>query len=673
MSNLAEKAAAAAGWRLLWLGLLMALGMGYLVFVLYGIQIRDTRTYASAQEMHTFRRVRLPATRGRILDCRGRVVADNRPSFCISLYIEEMREPGPWSNTVNRVDGMIDKLSQFLDSPRIVDRDGIWAHIYRRRAIPLVAFDGLCDRAVARFSENAGKFPGADISVRAERVYPYGDSACHVIGYVGKGQPGGETGEPDGEEEEDFDFLLPDLAGRSGVEKSCDKELAGMCGGELIQINVVGYKHKSVIGQEPVPGKDVRLTLDMRIQNAAEAALGNERGAVVVMNCRTGELLALASAPRYDLSLFTPSLHASDWKALLDNPNRPLYSRAAAGVYPPGSVFKPVVAMSVLSHGGVDPHQLYDCTGFVMVGGRRIRCAHRHGHGHPLDMAGALAESCNPYFIELARGIGWEPYIRADAEALGLGAAPEVEIFAAAGVLPSEEWKRRRFGEGWRGGDTANVAIGQGFLAATPLQVAVFTSAIANGGNVLRPRLVLHDGETPGAAAANVIRHMNWKSGDLKIVHKGMFDAVNTASGTGRRAYIPEVSVAGKTGTAEYMDGGEKKKNAWMIAFAPYEDPEYAFVTMVEDSDAGGMSAALVLKEVLKSVYVPDYAPGPELKHTDAEEDFAAFSGDADVMEDAPESPRFDAYVENMDASEEEGAGGTDADVADAVEGDVGE
>lgn len=610
MKNLVEKEAAASRIRLLIVGVISLIGLVYLLFCLHDIQVVQTREFESEQEFHSLRRVRLPATRGKILDRNGVVLADNKPSYCVSIYLEEMRQKGAWTNTINYVVSQLAVISEVVGVPCEIDEDDIWAHIRRRRAIPLVAFRGLDDVAVARLSENAKHMRGVDLSVQAERVYPYGDLACHVIGYVGKGQPDNLEQElnPDGLEDFDaesleYDFLLPDFVGKDGIEKACNTELAGVGGGELIRINAVGYRHESYSGREPVPGKDVRLTLDLRLQKLAEEALEGVRGSVIVMDCVTGELLVIASSPRYDLSCFVPTLPGSYWNELLNNPMRPLYGRACNGIYAPGSIFKPLVALAALREGVIDENTHFYCSGKVEIGGREFRCARRSGHGD-INLRQAICGSCNPFFIIAGTRLRYEPHIYQDAYDVGFGQAPMLEIPCSKGVLPSSAWKRRREGDGWRDGDTANISMGQGYLSVSPLQVAVYTAALANGGKVLRPRLVLPENDE--IIQGEVLRQMNWNNEDLRLVQLGMWDVVNSSWGTGRRAKQDGVSLAGKTGTAEYMERGVKKKNAWMIGFAPFDNPRYAIVTMQEDSDAGGLSAAALMKKMTQAIFLPN-------------------------------------------------------------------
>lgn len=592
----------------------MMLGFLYLVASLYTIQVSNSELYSDAQDAHSFRRVRLPATRGRIVDRHGYVLADNKPSYCVALYIEELRKPGAWSNTVDHVDELVENISKIIDKPREVDKDAIWAHISRRRAIPLFAFTGLDDTQMARLAEWPGSLPGTDIYVSSERVYPFGDMASHIIGYVGRGQPreavDDESERPD--EEEDFNFYLPDLAGREGIENSCDTQLAGKGGGYLIRVNAVGYKHEMVPGKPAVAGQDVELTIDSGLQRATELALDGIRGAAVVLDCQNGDILAMANSPRYDLGDFVPVLSSTTWKNLLNDSDKPLYNRASSGVYPPGSVFKPVVALCGLRELGVDENEIYTCTGSIIVGARTFNCSHRNGHGE-VNLRQAIAVSCNPYFISLGMRLGYEPKLYDDCVKLGFGTAPQIGVQTASGLLPSNAWKRKRYRESWRGGDTANLSIGQGYLGVTPLQVAMMTAAIAMDGTLIKPRLIRNAGDGTGIHEDTVVTGtMNWSAHDLDIVKGGMYDVLNAPYGTGRRAAVGGVWAAGKTGTAEYTENYEHKKHAWMIAFVPFDAPKYAIAIVAEDADSGGQTAAAILKKIFMKLY-PNAVPIDEV------------------------------------------------------------
>ena len=645
-------------------GLLLAAMLGALVYLaacLYQIQVRDSHLYIGAQNQTSIRRVRLPATRGRILDRNGLILADNRPRYCAAFYLDELRAPGRWSNTVARVSRQMDAVAAILDRPREIEDAGIWSHLYRRRPIPLIAFRDLDEVALARLAEWPQPLAGVDLFVQQDRVYPYGDLACHIIGYVGKGNPTEKPAPRPATPEEtdnfgdagtdaDFDFYLPDLTGREGIEKSFDAELAGRGGGALLRIDAIGYKRETLEARAPMPGRDVVLTLDVAVQQAAERALEGHRGAAVVLDARNGDILALASAPRYDLSTFVPTLSGEVWRTLLNDPERPLINRAAAGVYPPGSVVKPVVALEALTGGFIGEFETVHCNGAYRIGNHRIRCASRWGHGD-VAVRRALAASCNPYFMDVALRMGYEPRLYEAYRKLGFGTAPVIGIPTRSGLLPSDAWKRRRQHDAWRAGDTAYASIGQGFLSATPLQIARYMLTIANQGEILETRLVRDPGTGIPDTARRVVGRMDWSPAALRAVLEGMTDVVASPHGTGRRAAIPGLTIAGKTGTAEYREKGELRKHAWMIAQVPAENPEAVFAVICENADSGGHAAAAVLRSLLIQMYRPNlgHAPATPLPP-------AAEGANAPV----PAAENAEAAAETGEATAPERADGTD-------------
>ncbi|MCL1856123.1 MAG: penicillin-binding protein 2 [Kiritimatiellaeota bacterium] len=612
------KVIAAERWRLVAVAAAMAGGLLFLGASLWSVQVVSGAELARAQDEYSLRRLRLPSVRGRIVDRKGEVLAENRPSYCVAVYVEELRKRGAWSNTVNAISGRIDELAGIVGrAPEVSARD-VEMHLARRRAMPLLAWRGLDDRALARFAEHPSGLAGADIYVQPERVYPLGDCAAHIVGYVGAYNPGADTARSDAEawdEEEEgedgFDLYLPDLVGKQGIEQRYDVRLAGRPGGELVRVDVSGYKRESEDCRPPEPGRDVVLALDSRLQQVAEEALFELRGAVVVMDCRSGDVLVMANAPRFNPSDFSPSISAAAWRKIQEDAGHPMLDRSLRGIYPPGSIFKPVVALSALEREAITPETVYHCTGaFNLGGGRRLRCWHAPGHGD-VSLVSAIAQSCNPYFCDIGTRMGFEPHIRADADRLGLGKRPDTELSASAGTLPSDAWKRATMKEGWRGGDNANIAIGQGLLTVTPVQMAVVACAIANGGTVLRPRLVL----SPEENRQRVVATMGWSETSVRALHQGMYAAVQGENGTAKHAAIKGMALGGKTGTAEYTEKGERKKHAWTMVFAPFENPEVAIVVVVEDSTSGGRAAAPIAHRVLSAYFntppKPDIYPVP--------------------------------------------------------------
>ena len=605
-------AGAGAAARLALLGAAMLAGLFFLGRRLYDFQMEDSSHYAGEQNRISLRRVRLPATRGRILDRNGTVLADSRPSWCVAFYIEELRAAGPWSNTWLRVDAEMDRVAAFLGRPREVSWTGITNHVRVSRPIPLVAFRDLTDEELARFCEWDDPPPGTEVFVQPARVYPEGDLACHVIGYVGRGRPKppppGEY--PDDVNPQKFDYFYHDLEGVGGVERTFDAELAGRGGLETLRIDAIGYKREVRPVAEPEPGRDVVLTLDAGLQRAAERALGTNLAAAVVLDARNGDVLALASSPRYDLSRFTPAVPSDYWAALNADPATPLLNRATSGRYAPGSVVKPVVALAALRAGAIGAGTEIVCNGKHSFGfdargnESAIRCTGHHG---PLDVRRALAVSCNPFFNETGIRLGW-PALRRTFDAIGFGRAPRIGLRLGGGLLPDRPH--------WVSRDTAYVAMGQGELLATPLQVGIMAMALANRGELVQPRLVRDPGTGETRDGRVVLGDLDWDGADMDLVRDGMRDAVRTWGGTGRRAAIRGLDVAGKTGTAQYKvrrDGAvENRRHAWMIAYAPAAEPRYALAVLVENAPhGGGTDAGPIVRDILLHLF-PEHAEGAE-------------------------------------------------------------
>ena len=347
---------------------------------------------------------------------------------------------------------------------------------------------------------------------------------------------------------------------------------------------------------ESAPGPDLALTLDLRVQRAAERVLEGCCGACVVMDPRNGDVLAFASAPGFDPNDFVPRLSEERYAAMRADPAKPLLNRASGGTYAPGSTFKPVVALAALSL-GVPPEAAYECTGVFILGEMRLRCASRWGHG-VIDMRHALMKSCNPYFCNLGMEAGTNAVIAAARE-FGLGAKTGIDFGVdAAGVVPDAEWKQRLCAERWFSGDLAQMSVGQGMLLVTPLQMARVAGAIATG-RLVTPRLKL---DSPPES-----RPLAFRKELLDVVREGMrmvVDGDGSSSGTGRRAGEGvAVAVSGKTGTAEIGVGERRRKNAWFIAYAPSENPTVALAIVIENAEGGSVTAAPKAAEVLKSIF----------------------------------------------------------------------
>lgn len=584
--------------RIALLGAIFLAGLVVLGLRLYRVQVTQATAYEQRQVRQSVRRVLLPSPRGRILDRHGSLLADNQPNYCVAIYIEELRRPGKWANTVDAVDMELDRLAEALRLPRACPRRRIEDHVARSLPLPMMVWEHADDAVLARLADCREKFPGVDVFVQPERFYPQGRVAAHVLGFVGRGNLG-ETARA-----EDCHFHLEGMKGRGGIEREYDDLLCGIPGGQLIRVDAAGYRHHEWIARRPVPGRDLNLTLDLRIQSAMEEALAGVRGAGVALDPANGEVLAMVSAPSFDPNALSPAPSVEVWKALLEDPARPLLNRAIAGCYPPGSTFKPLVALAAQTLAGFPATRTHTCDGTFQLGNRIIRCAHGERHGS-VDMRQALEVSCNVYFCSLAHDMDYDSIFTL-AQQCGFGRRTGLDLPGeTTGLLPSPAWKRERLHEGWTAGDTCNIAIGQGLLLASPMQMAVFTAAVANGGRVLRPRLV-RGGHPDGEALGRV----ECPAAALNVVRGGMLDVVSGEGGTGRRARVAGIEVAAKTGTAEYETGRVKRKYGWMIAFAPADTPRVAVAMVVEDAQTGGLTVGPRLQRVLTTIFADAIAAG---------------------------------------------------------------
>jgi penicillin-binding protein 2 len=584
---------------------LMTAGLVLLGAVLWKMQVRHAKRYEVSQVKQSIRRVRIPGTRGRIFDRAGVCLADNRPSYGVALYLEELRRPGRWSRTIAHVEEIVERLSGVIGLAPQIGRDDIEAHIQRRLPLPLLAWRDVGDAALARLAERAASSPGVDVYAEAVRSYPFGRLACHTLGYVGRSDDAAA-------EEEPYHYYLPELEGKSGLEKSLDASLRGEAGGRLLRVDVAGFRRSDIGGREARAGSDVMLTLDRRIQAAAEQALGEEPGAAVVIDPSTGDILALASSPGFDLNAFVPRIGVDAWTALIEDERKPLLNRAAAGSYAPGSTFKPVVAMAALESGKFKSSQSFHCPGYFELGRARFRCWLHEGHGD-LVLRQAIEQSCNVYFFQAGLQCGHEA-IEHMAMALGLGQKTGVELdFEVEGMVPNEGWKKRVHGDAWRDGDTCNLSIGQGAMSVTPLQMAMVASVFANGGTVYRPRIVRGfrrpSDDRFEMRAPEVVNRMNWTPDHIRVVREGMRDVIQGDRGSARRIAIPGIEMAGKTGTAEFGRKDDRLRHAWMIAFAPFEKPKYAVALLVDEGVSGGETAAPRMGELMAGIFAADGEP----------------------------------------------------------------
>ena len=607
-------------WRGIWndevfrlrvLLVVMLLAFAGLVARLWWMQVANTALFQHSLNEQSIRRVYVPGARGQIFGRDGTLLAANQPSYNLVLYLEELRRPGRWQNTVTNVEATIQRLAHLLGQPPRVKHADILAHIHKRLPLPLTVWRNLTNIMRAQLAEQTLGWRGIAIEVEPARVYPEGALAAHVLGYV-------QHTEPALGEEEVFNYTEPEMTGAAGVERYDDRVLRGIPGEKILAVDVSGFNYRFQLAglagkfghRDPVRGRDVLLTIDPRIQRLVENTFEGVSGAAVVLDPNNGDVLALASQPHFDPNELTGAVSPETWQALNLNPDKPLFNRAISGAFAPGSIFKPVVAMAALDLGRANPNTTYNCPGHFMLGKARFNCwENLAGHG-TLDLHGALMYSCNVYFFNLGLHCGPE-VIHDRALEMGLGARTGLDLDGEApGLIPDDAWKRRerKTEGGWRDGDTCNLAIGQGAVLVTPLQMAAVAATLANGGKVWQPRLVLglrdeHGGwQRPPPKLARVVP---WNAAHVKFVREAMRDVINAPTGTGKHAKLSDIVMAGKTGTAEVGRKGEGHKNTWMIAFAPYDVPRYAVAILVEEGVSGGATVAPLLQKIMQGIFHP--------------------------------------------------------------------
>jgi penicillin-binding protein 2 len=426
--------------------------------------------------------------------------------------------------------------------------------------------------------------------------------ASHQFGYIGK-----VTQTQKKQEQADTGLLV----GQGGLEKTYDKLLRGIAGRRMLQVNASGQKVKDLGIEEPKPGTDLYLTLDLDVQRAAEEALGERAGAVVAMDPNSGEVLALVSHPTYDPNLFPRGISPKDWVRLSNDPSHPLYNRAVQSVYPPGSTFKVVTSLAGLTEGVIDPNETVTCKGFITSGKKSFRCWKKGGHG-TVSFHRGLVESCDVYFYTMGDRIGFDR-IAKHARDLGLGNVTGIELAdEKKGLVPTAAWKKEKINEPWYPADNYMNAIGQGFLQISPIQNCQIMSAVANGGVFYQPRLLLRTrnretGEQKTFAPVRR-RELAMDPRALELVRSALVGVTTEAGGTAHGAATPLGTVAGKTGTAQVIAQkipGQKltestQDHAWFIAYAPAERPQIAVAVLVEHGGHGGAAAAPVARKVIE-------------------------------------------------------------------------
>jgi len=569
------------------------------------LQVVQHEVYRAKAEDNRISIVPVAPNRGLIVDRNGIVLARNFSAYTLEIFPRRLSD----------LERTIDELAEIVDiQPK--DRARLRKLLAEtRNAESLPIRTRLTDEEVAKFAANRYRFPGVDIKARLFRQYPFGETASHVIGYIGRINRDDQARLE--EEGLDANYRGTEYIGKAGIEASYQNELHGTTGLEQVEIDAAGRGIRTLSRTPSQPGNDVALTLDIRLQEVAEAAFGARRGALVALEPSTGAVLAFVSKPGFDPNLFVDGIDPQSWAELNNSPDRPLNNRAIAGLYPPGSTFKPYMALAALELGKRTPRSTIFDPGYFEFGGRRFRDSKPGGHG-VVDLYKSIVKSSDTYYYMLANDMGIDA-IAGFMKHFGFGAKTGIDLQGEAlGVLPSPEWKTRRFRrpeqQKWYAGETISIGIGQGYNSYTPVQLAQAIATLANSGVTFRPRLVSHvDNLRSGGRRylePQLAHRVPARAEHLEFVRNAM--AGVNREGTGARAFAgAQYTSAGKTGTAQVigLKQGEKyieskveerlRDHSLFIAFAPVESPKIALAVVVENSGFGARAAAPVARTVL--------------------------------------------------------------------------
>ena len=577
---------------------------GALAARLHHLQVERGADYALLAEDNRANQRLLVPPRGQILDRLGRPLARNVPTYRVQIVREQAKD----------LKGVLERLAGLVSlSPERIDAVLAEARV-RRAFVPLLVREDLDWAEVARIAVHTPELPGVVLDSGLLRHYPEGAGLAHVIGYVGT------VNQPEQAQDPDPLLHLPEFRiGKSGIERSYDLALRGRAGLSRVEVNAIGREIRELDRREGAAGDDVRLALDLELQRFCVARLSAELSAsAVVVDARSGGVMALASVPSYDPSVFAGGLRHATWRDLRDNPRTPLVNKCIRGQYPPGSTFKMITALAALEAGISPAYQVF-CPGHLSLGRAVFHCWRDHGHGR-ISMIQALGQSCDVYFYDVARRVGIDA-IAAMAARFGLGQKLGIDLPGEQpGLIPTTKWKKATLGESWQKGETLVCGIGQGFVSTTPLQLAIMAARLGNGGLAVTPWLVRPPSAPPGPVGVPMDA--------LEVVLSGMREVVHGPRGTARAADpgLPGVEMAGKTGTAqvrrisraERATGSHKRKSipwaerdhALFVCCAPLASPRYAVAVVVEHGMSGSKTASPIARDIMRKALELDPGAG---------------------------------------------------------------
>ncbi|TAJ29290.1 MAG: penicillin-binding protein 2 [Reyranella sp.] len=597
--------------RALLLGGAQAVLLTALAGRLYQLQVVETDRFATLAEENRINLRLLPPSRGLIFDRAGQPLAVNRNNFRAMATSDRGRG----------VDVLVERLDQIFGLGD-AEKTRMLRELRRsRNAQPVVVRENLGWEEVARLEFNAPDLPGVFIDLGQSRDYPEGDLMSHIVGYTGR------VADEDLAGRDDPVLQLATMRfGKKGVERSLEDDLRGRAGAVQVEVNAVGRVVRELDRTEGQPGSNALLTIDLDLQRfAAEKMKEHQSGSVVVMDVITGDIIAMVSTPGFDPSTFARGITQSEWRDLLDNPERPLHNKAIAGVYPPGSTYKMVTALAALESKAIDPWTRLPCVGHLELGSIKFHCWLKGGHGST-NVTEAIAQSCDCFFYEAARRAGIDR-VSDMAQRLGFGKVSELGLPGeSAANQPTRAWKQEKIGKPWQHGDTFNLGIGQGYMTATPLQLAVMTARLANGGYEVQPNLLLakatprEELAPPPPRTKPSAPSLRLNPQHLALIREGMVQVV--AAGTASHLRVdakgrpldPALRFAGKTGTAQVKRITERERemgitqdqlpwhlrhHALFVCFGPIDNPRYACAVIVEHGQGGGKTAGPIGRDVL--------------------------------------------------------------------------
>jgi penicillin-binding protein 2 len=555
----------------------------FLISGFWQLQVQNPEYYSEAAERNRIKSTPMLAPRGKILDRDGRAIVDNKSSYSLLLNRDVIK----WEH--------LPAIAEALG----LDYADLSSAIRRMKSQPQIIIKDQLSRDEIAWIEShrdTSSYPEMQLIRSWRRQYPQDGFAAHVVGYVG------EVSEAELNTPQFANYQQGDIIGKDGLEKQYDKELRGVDGQQRVLVDNMGREREMLMSQEAEPGKDLKTSLDLDLQAVAELSMIDKHGAVVALDPRTGEVLAMVSAPAYDPNKFTGRISRKDWNSIMNDPLKPLLNRATQAEFAPGSTFKPIVALAGLETGVINAKTSFHCSGGQSFYGTWRGCWNHKGHGD-ISLHRAIPESCDVYFYNVGDRLGIDR-LAEYAEMAGFGHRTGIDLPGEReSTMPSTKWKLRTSRQKWFAGETISVAIGQGAVTVSPLQLAAAIGGLSVGGNWYQPHLVKVD-------APKLLRTGNLNPANVEQVISGMSDVVNTDSGTGRFAALPGIKVCGKTGTAQIISlqaqkgnsNRDLKDNAWFVGFAPQEAPEIVVVALFENGEHGDR-ASWIVRDVLKAYF----------------------------------------------------------------------